>query len=822
MRIGIVMHPYDEDKPAGLARTIFEFTKGILEIDSENEYVIFLKNNPRVLPDLPGKNWRTEILGGGRFWLENLKRAPKADVYIFNTPITPLFWKPPRSIIIALDFAYWYLAPKTLKGQVSKWLTFLLHKRSLRRADSIVAISYATKKELTDLFSIPEEKIRVIYCGFKKICSVAEKTIMLPPKFFFFAGIIKQRKNVLNIVKAFHIFVEKNQGYSLVIGGNGSGAYYESVRRYVSDNNLEERVLFIGHLNDGELSYIYKRAEALVFPTLIEGFGYPVLEAMDCGTPVITSNQSSLCEVGGNRSALLVNPYNADEIARAMQRIAKKPMLREELKKNGALQATCFSWRKAAHELFQEIGAGTGITSGERKVIFLTLTRGVLIRNFFHSGVVDKLLEKRFSVVALVPHYWNIADLSGFARAHLIFEHMPPPRKTRFKRILEEFSKGAIFNQTVHARYRYRFAGEEPIRILYFVRVFFFAPMRFIPGFKHFLRFLEYHLYPERQSDYLFKKYQPSLVFNTAAGQSSSILKAARRYSVPSIDMPKSWDNASKLLCRAKADYVFAWGPFMASQLTRFQGYAPERVVLTGVPQFDFYTRKDKIMPRDEFFRNFNFNQAKKLILYVSPGGDCCDEKDYLFLLKKYIETGILKDVQVLIRPHLKYAGSREQFCSFEKYQNFVVDASDVQNELLRDNWDISERHVIHLFNSLAHAAVCVSIGSTIMLDAAASGTPSININFDVKEKINPNRSVKRFFLSDYIQAAVKTGGTCVVESEKEFRIALTKSLSHGKDSRASEEGRRRLLECIAYKNDGKSSERIVRAIEEVIKKKTI
>lgn len=821
MRIGIILHPYDEDKPAGLARTIFELTKGMLETDKENEYIIYLKKQPRAVLELPD-SFRVEILGGGRFWLENLKRAPKADVYIFNTPMMPLFWRPSRSVVLALDFAYWHLAHHTARAQISKWVTFFLHAYALKRTDLIISISEATKKDILALFKIEESKIKVVYCGFKKVCDVPEKKKELPQKFFFFAGIIKKRKNVLNIVRAFHLFSRKNPGYSLVVGGGGSGEYYEAVQKYIRENNLSKEVFFVGHLNDGELSYIYKRAEGLVFPTLIEGFGYPVLEAMQCGIPVITSNQSSLCEVGGNGSALLVNPYEPQDIARAMERIAREQGLRETLKERGFAQAARFSWQKAARELLQEIGADDERARRKRKVIFLTITRGLLIRNFFHSGAVDNLLERGFRVVILVPHYWNIGDLSGLARTNLIFEHMPPPQKTRFKRIFEEFSKGVVFNQTVHVRYRYRFAGEEPIRALYFVRMLFFAPLRFITVFKPFLRFLEYRLYPERQSDYLFEKHQPALVFNTAAGQSFSLLKAARRHRVPSIDMPKSWDNASKLLFRVKADYIFAWGPFMAEQIVNYQGYHPREVVLTGVPQFDYYFEKKGLLSREEFLKKFKFDPAKKLILYVSTGGDCCDEADYLFLLKKYLEIGILKDVQVLIRPHLKYAGDKERFRSFEKYPNFAVDATDVQNESLRDNWDISERHTMNLRNSLVHAAVCINIGSTIMLDAAACGTPSININFDIQKNISPHRSTKRLFLSDYIQAAVETGGTRVVESENEFRSALTEILAHGKDDVVFEEGRRRLLRHIAYKNDGRSSERIVRAIEDVIEKKVV
>ncbi|MBI4121182.1 MAG: glycosyltransferase family 4 protein [Parcubacteria group bacterium] len=353
MRIGIILHPYDEDKPAGLARTIFELTKGMLEVDSENEYYVFVKNAPKTAPQFPGENWKSVSLGGGRLWLERLRNAPKCDVYIFNTPVMPLLWKPPKPIVIALDFAYWYLADKTLSGQLRKILTYFIHGFSLRKADAIVAISHATKEETVRLFKIPESKIDVVYCGFKKICVVPEKRVPLPTqKFFFFAGILKLRKNILNIVKAFHLFAEAHPEYHLVLAGNPSGGeYFNSVLRFIEENKLEGKVHFVGHLNDPELSYVYKRTEAFIFPTLIEGFGYPLLEAMDCGVPVITSNQSSLKEVGGEGSALLVDPYQPKDIARAMRRVVESPDEREKLITTGFMRAKQFSWRKAGGEL---------------------------------------------------------------------------------------------------------------------------------------------------------------------------------------------------------------------------------------------------------------------------------------------------------------------------------------------------------------------------------------------------------------------------------------------------------------------------------------
>ena len=172
----------------------------------------------------------------------------------------------------------------------------------------------------------------------------------LPENFFLFIGVIKERKNVMNIVRAFSLFFKAHPGYTLVIGGNAAGAYADAIREYIAKEGIGDSVRFVGHLNDGQLSYIYRRAQALVFPSFVEGFGYPVLEAMDCSIPVITSNQSSLAEVGGD-AALLVDPHDPASIAAAMSRIADEPGLREDFIKKGAAWKENFSWDKAGNEL---------------------------------------------------------------------------------------------------------------------------------------------------------------------------------------------------------------------------------------------------------------------------------------------------------------------------------------------------------------------------------------------------------------------------------------------------------------------------------------
>lgn len=350
-----MLHPYGEDQPAGLARTIFELTKGMLAVDTHNEYIIFLKRKPRVMPVLPGSNWRVHVLGDGFLWLNRLKQAPLCDVTIFNTPVLPLLYTPKKSVVLALDFAYYYFPPRGLRATLLNWFTFWYHRYSFSRVDRIVAISDATKQDVVKLFHIAPYRIDVVLCGFKDVCKAIQTPIDVPEKFFLFVGVMKQRKNVFNVVRAFRSICNQFPEFMLVLGGRAEGEYVDDMKQYINKEGIEHRVFFVGHLNDGELSFLYRNAHALVFASFIEGFGYPVLEAMACGTPVITSKTTSLGEICQNNSALLVDPARVEELAVAMGRIASQPQLREELIKNGYAQVRKFSWEKAGREMIEVI-----------------------------------------------------------------------------------------------------------------------------------------------------------------------------------------------------------------------------------------------------------------------------------------------------------------------------------------------------------------------------------------------------------------------------------------------------------------------------------
>lgn len=344
MKIGIVLHPYGEEKPAGLGRAVFEITRGLIQADPRNEYMVFLRRSPKILPSFSGKNWRIKICDYRFLWLDRALWGENLDVCIFNTPIISFFVRPKKSIVVAYDFAYEHFGPK--------FFLKLYQRFSLKTADLILAISEATKEEAVRLFNVPRKKVKVLYLGYDKICEIEPRPVpTLPQRFFFFVGAIKERKNVLGVTSAFKKFRERlGHDYKLVIAGHGRGDYYERICRYVRGNNLSNEVIFLGHISDGELSWLYKKAHALVYPSFIEGFGFPVLEAMSCGLPVITSNCSSLPEVADG-AALLVDPYKIDEIALAMEKLAKDSEFHRHLVVRGYEQAKKFSWEKTTREL---------------------------------------------------------------------------------------------------------------------------------------------------------------------------------------------------------------------------------------------------------------------------------------------------------------------------------------------------------------------------------------------------------------------------------------------------------------------------------------
>ncbi len=169
----------------------------------------------------------------------------------------------------------------------------------------------------------------------------------LPERFILFLGTLEPRKNLVRLLDAYAIWRRASQEPVVLVIAGGKGWFYETIFAHVARLGLEDTVLFPGFVPADELPWWYRAAELFVYPSLFEGFGLPVLEAMACGTPTITSRASSLPEVAGD-AALLVDPEDTGELTDAIARTLSEPMLADELRVAGPRQASRFTWARTA------------------------------------------------------------------------------------------------------------------------------------------------------------------------------------------------------------------------------------------------------------------------------------------------------------------------------------------------------------------------------------------------------------------------------------------------------------------------------------------
>ncbi|HJB21667.1 MAG TPA: glycosyltransferase family 4 protein [Candidatus Fournierella merdavium] len=250
--------------------------------------------------------------------------------------------------------------PQVYKASRALWWK-LQYRYLCRRADFFLAISEFTKSEMTQLLGIPPERIRVVPCaGPDSLAPVEDPEQLrrlrekygLPEKYLLFVGNANPRKNLARMIRAFDSAADRLAAdCRLVIAGEQGWKFSEEDA--LREIRHRERIHFIGFVEDGDMPALYSAAELFLFPTLYEGFGIPVIEAQMCGTPVLTSNCSSLPEVAGD-AAVYVDPYSEESITDGLLRALGDPRLAADLRRKGLENARRFSWQKSA-ELLEKI-----------------------------------------------------------------------------------------------------------------------------------------------------------------------------------------------------------------------------------------------------------------------------------------------------------------------------------------------------------------------------------------------------------------------------------------------------------------------------------
>lgn len=299
-----------------------------------------------------------------RYWLDHPVRKDvvkqKANVFFSPDGFIPLGMSIPK-VSMVHDVAYLrypeHLQPR-IRAFYKKWMP-----RYLAYTDHIITVSEFSKSEIIAGYNIPADKISVVYNGITdayKPVSDEQKKITRDRytsghPYFVYLGAIHPRKNILTLVKAFEQFKSSHPSdHQLVLAGRASW-HTEEVFKSIAESKWKDAIHLPGYIATADATALVASAEAMIYPSLYEGFGLPIVEAMACDVPVICSNVSSLPEVAGN-AALLFEPQDVDQLAHHMSSLAKDDSIRHQLISLGNERSKYFSWDKAAEQVYEILG----------------------------------------------------------------------------------------------------------------------------------------------------------------------------------------------------------------------------------------------------------------------------------------------------------------------------------------------------------------------------------------------------------------------------------------------------------------------------------
>jgi glycosyltransferase involved in cell wall biosynthesis len=384
MIIGIDMRAVGQGKYSGVEEYTLNVLRALFDIDRKNKYILFSsgvktgeryrnftawaeKKNPDIKVahrGIPNRMLNIAFKAIGQPKLDNLMRdadLPESIDIIFepNINIAPISKK--AKIVATFHDLSFEKYGNFFSARQKFWHNFVNPAALANRADAIIAVSESTKRDIIETYGIEQDKIKVIYSGIAPVSRISReassileirKKYHLPEKYILYLGTIEPRKNIIGLIKAFELFNTKyqipNTKYQLMIAGS-KGWLYKDIFSAARRSSAKNDIIFTDFIEDEDKKYLYGAASLFVYPSFYEGFGFPPLEAMAAGTPVITSDCSSLPEVAGG-AAIMVNPYNIGQLARAIKEVLANDELQKKMIKKGYEQAEKFSWEKCARE----------------------------------------------------------------------------------------------------------------------------------------------------------------------------------------------------------------------------------------------------------------------------------------------------------------------------------------------------------------------------------------------------------------------------------------------------------------------------------------
>jgi glycosyltransferase involved in cell wall biosynthesis len=357
----------------GIGTYVRNLLRHLARIDQSTDYVVLCGEGDTATVEKLGVNFRAVPEKSRPYSVREQLTVPfdlrRERVDLFHAPHYVLPPLTPCPAVVTIHDCIHLRFPQYLPNRVAYAYARASLWIATHRSHRILTVSEASKRDILRYFRVPEKKIDVIYNAIderfgqppnpEEMERVRER-YQLDDPFILYAGNIKPHKNLERLIEAFHS-LRRGGGFDtvrlLIIGDEISK--YATLRRAVHRHKLHKYVRFFGFVPDETLASLYRLASVFVFPSLYEGFGLPPLEAMASGTPVITSNVSSLPEVVGD-AALLIDPYEPESIADAMRRVLTDAALRDQLRARGFQRAREFSWDRSVRRVREIYGEVLG------------------------------------------------------------------------------------------------------------------------------------------------------------------------------------------------------------------------------------------------------------------------------------------------------------------------------------------------------------------------------------------------------------------------------------------------------------------------------
>lgn len=358
-----------KDRLEGIGWYTYEIANHLVRQHPEHEF-IFIFDRPFSQEYIFGDNV-TGVHAGPparhpllfRWWYDysvpKVLHKYKADIFLSMDNFCSLRYSG-KTVLVVHDLAYLHFPEQIPKRHLRYYHKYM--PLFLQKADQIIAISSATYQDIIRVRPDVRHKVTVIPNGVRDVFTplsenqkVAVKSIRTGGKdYFLYVGALHPRKNIERLIKAFDIFKQEDEsGIQLILCGRFAW-HCEGIRQALEKSPYRSEILQLGHVSSEELVNLMGAAKALVYPSLFEGFGLPIVEAFKSGTPVITSNISSMPEVAGS-AAITVDPYNTNELAIAMKTITKNVSLATDLINKGIEKAKQYNWAKSAQEIYKLI-----------------------------------------------------------------------------------------------------------------------------------------------------------------------------------------------------------------------------------------------------------------------------------------------------------------------------------------------------------------------------------------------------------------------------------------------------------------------------------